>query len=223
MVGLHPEVATQVDALTLDPTRPAIVTDADEVLFAFMADFEIWLGTRGYVFAWGSFSLSGNIRERATDRPLGQAEVQPLLGDYFADRTALVPPVEGAAAALAELSKHAQIVVVSNLPLANREARVGALARAGMAYPLVANVGAKGATVAAIAARTGRPLIFLDDGPNHIASVGEAVPDSLRLHFVSDPRLGRMIGPAKGSHHRVDRWHEASTIIAAALAGQRAR
>jgi hypothetical protein len=217
MTELHPDVGRQIERLILDQRRPVIVTDADEVLFAFMADFETWLGTKGYRFAWGSFSLSGNIREATTDRALDQSEMPALLGGYFADRTEFVPAVEGAATALARLSARAQVVVLSNLPLENREARARALARAGMHYPLVANIGAKGAAVAAIAARSGRPVVFLDDGPNHIVSVGKAVPDSLRLHFVADPRLAKLIGPAKDSHRRVDRWDEATRIIEAAL------
>jgi len=223
MVGLHPEVEPQLRGLALDASRPVIVSDADEVLFAFMADFETWLDTQGYRFVWGTFSLTENIRHKATDRALVQREVKLLLSGYFADRTEHVPPVDGAADALAALSSMAQIVVVSNLPITNREARANALARAGMPYPVIANIGSKGATVAAIAARTGRPLIFLDDGPNQIASVGEAVPDSLRLHFVSDARLGRLIGQAKGSHHRVDRWPDARAIIEAAIGNVRTR
>jgi hypothetical protein len=222
MTGLHPDVVGQLETLVLDPRRPVIVTDADEVLFSFMADFETWLGTQGFRFVWGSFALSGNVREMATGRTVEPSEMPVLLAGYFRDRTELVPVVAGAPAALSRLSARAQIVVLSNLPLENRDARARALAKAGMDYPLVANIGSKGAAVAAIAARSGRPVVFLDDGPNHIVSVGKSVPDSLRLHFVADPRLAKLIGQAKDSHHRVDEWDKALAVIEAALDGKAA-
>jgi hypothetical protein len=199
MTGLHPDVVGQLETLVLDPRRPVIVTDADEVLFSFMADFETWLGTQGFRFVWGSFALSGNVREMATGRTVEPSEMPVLLAGYFRDRTELVPVVAGAPAALSRLSARAQIVVLSNLPLENRDARARALAKAGMDYPLVANIGS-----------------------NHIVSVGKSVPDSLRLHFVADPRLAKLIGQAKDSHHRVDEWDKALAVIEAALDGKAA-
>jgi hypothetical protein len=38
-------------------------------------------------------------------------------------------------------------------------------------------------------ARAGRPVFFVDDVPNHHASVAELAPDVFRIHLVGDERL----------------------------------
>jgi len=215
---LLPEVAEQLSTLDVIEGRPLIVTDADEVLFLFMADFESWLQSLGYRFDWSSYALAGNIRERASDRPIGQDEVRPLLDGYFVDRTSHVPPVPGAAEGLARLAQRAQIVVLSNLPLAQRSERAARLAAVGMAYPLVANSGAKGPAVAALAARARAPVVFLDDSPLNIASVRKRLADAWCIHFVADPRLARLSGPAPEGDVHLGDWPAAVDWIEARLA-----
>jgi hypothetical protein len=214
---LHPEVATQIDQLELVRGRPLIVTDADEVLFAFMAGFERFLESINLYFHWGSYALVGNVRTRADDRPVEAEAVRELLKRFFEEHTEMLDPVPGAADALQALSARAQIVVLSNLPLAQAPARRRALAAHGMDYPLIANTGGKGNAVRRLEERVAAPVIFIDDIPTQHTSVRSAAERVLCLHLIADPRLARLLGPAEHSDHRTDTWPEARALIEAAL------
>jgi len=212
------EVLPQLEQLRLQAGRPLIVTDADEVLFAFMAGFEGYLQSQGLYFDWRSFALTGNIRERDSDLPIEGARVQSLLLAFFEAHTEALQPVPGAAAGLARLATRSQIVVLSNLPLANRAARQRALVAQGMDYPLVANIGTKGEAVRHLEQMVRAPVFFIDDIPRNHTSVRQAVETALCLHFVADPRLAELLGPAEHSHHRADNWPAAVSYIEERLA-----
>jgi hypothetical protein len=214
---LQPEVAAQIDSLELVTGRPLIVTDADEVLFAFMAGFERFLESIDLYFHWGSYALVGNVRARADNAPLEAEAVRGLLKRFFAEHTEMLEPVPGAADALQALSARAQIVVLSNLPLAQAPARRRALATHGMDYPLIANVGGKGGAVRSLEERVGAPVIFIDDIPTQHTSVRSSAERVLCLHLIADPRLARLLGPAEHSDHRADTWPEARAFIEAAF------
>jgi hypothetical protein len=215
--NLHPDVASQIAALALLRGRPLIVSDADEVLFAFMAGFERFLHSIDLYFHWGSFALTGNVRRKSDDTPLEGDAVRALLPRFFEGHTELLEPVPGAAEALRALSARAQIIVLSNLPLAQLEARQRALVSHGMNYPLIANIGGKGTAVRHLEALVEAPVFFIDDLPNQHASVRKAAERVLCLHLIADPRLAKLLGPAEHSDHRADSWAEAQAYIEAAL------
>ena len=210
-------VAAQLAELDLHPHRPLLIADADEVLFYFMRGLEGFLDGRGLYFDWASYALYGNIRRRDDDGPVAAEELHPLLQGFFAEATESLDPVDGAAMALAELSRQAQIVVLSNLPLTAREARQRALARHGMAYPLIANTGPKGPAVASLRQRVDAPAVFIDDIPQNHASVARISPTTHRLHFVADPRLAALLGPAPDCHHRAGSWEDIRNHVAILL------
>jgi len=207
-------VAAQLAALDLEPGRPLVIADADEVLFYFMRGLEGFLGGRGLYFDWRSYALYGNVRRHDDDSPVAAEDLHPLLQAFFAEATETLAPVDGAAAVLADLSERAQIVVLSNLPLPARAARERALAQHGMAYPLVANSGPKGPAVASLLQRVAAPAVFIDDIPHNHASVAKLAPAVHRLHFVADRRLAALLGPAPDCHHRADTWEDIRTHIA---------
>lgn len=214
MNGLADDIARQIAALELSGDRPLIVTDADEVLFRFMAGLERFLAREGYEIRLDSFAITGNVRHAQTGEVVPPEAMRALLGGFFEAETHRLDPVDGAADALAELSRHADIVVLSNVPLAQRTARAEALARHGMPYPLVANSGLKGLAMRQLADRAGRPVFFLDDIPHNLASVNEHVNDAVLIHFVADPRL-RALVPAPGVPHTPSgEWAHARDLIA---------
>lgn len=214
-----PEVLRQLSSLTLERHRPLIISDADEVLFAFMAGFERYLEEEGFYFDWRTYALAGNIRHRCSEEPLDAAEVPPLLARFFAARTEALDPVPGAAEALASLTRRgAQVIVLSNLPMSQVPARRRALAAHGMDYPLIANSGAKGPAVRHLASQVQAPVVFIDDIPRHHRSVRQAAAETFCLHFVADPRLARLLGPAPECDCRADRWPEALAAVLTCLA-----
>lgn len=211
--ALPGEVIAQLAALRLQVERPLIISDADEVLLQFVRALESYLGEQGLKLELGSFALTGNIRDRATGTALPGLQVRELLQLFFEERTGHIDAVEGAAAALSALARQAQIVVVSNVPFHLAETRQRNLARHGMDYPVIANSGSKGAVVARLAGAIRAPVFFLDDIPRNLASVAEHATEVVRMHFVADPRLARLLGPAEHSHVRLDTWPEARQYI----------
>lgn len=210
---LTDSVRDQIAAIKLDPGRPLIICDADEVLFEFVRGLEKYLDARDHYLDLQSFAITGNIKHKETDVAFPASGMKDLLADFFATATRDLTPVAGAAEALASLADLAQIVVLTNMPEAHRDARREALERHNMSYPVIANEGAKGAAAAALSERTGNPVIFLDDLPPNITSVRRGVPNATIIHFIGDTRLARLLGPAPDSDHRIDDWVEAQRII----------
>jgi hypothetical protein len=213
MSELHPDVAAQLGALAIEPGRPLIVCDADEVLLQFVRGLEAFLHDQSLWLDLTTYALTGNIKRRADNVAVEAAEVQALLGRFFAERTGHLEPVDGAAAALAALAGRARVMVLSNVPLSQVEARHAALARHGMDYPVIGNIGAKGAAVARLVDGMAAPAFFIDDIPRQLDAVATLAPDVVRLHFVADPRLARLIAPAASAHARHDDWPAARAYI----------
>ncbi|MGD1933814.1 MAG: hypothetical protein ACFB0Z_04775 [Candidatus Phaeomarinobacter sp.] len=206
-------VTEQIDALTLNKKKPLIVTDADEVLFQFMAGLETYLERQGYEITLKSFAITGNVRHRETGVIVEPSDMKNLLGGFFEEETHRLTPVDGAADALARLSNHADIVVLSNVPFAQRDARAKSLADSGMPYPLVANSGLKGPAMASLASLGGRPVFFLDDIPHNLQSVHEAVNDVHLVHFVADPRLRKLVPSPDADHISSGDWDHTAEHI----------
>jgi hypothetical protein len=206
-------VAEQLASLALTREKPLLIVDADEVLFYFMRGLERFLESRDLYFDWASYALHGNIRQRRDNAPVAAEILHPLLQRFFADATEDLEPVDGAPQALAELSRTAQIVVLSNVPMPARGARIRALARHGMAFPLIANTGPKGPAVVAMLKQTMGPAIFIDDIPHNHKSVADMAPAVHRLHYIADTRLAALLGPAPDCHHRADTWPDMLTHI----------
>jgi len=204
--SLHDDVLSQLERLELTPDRPLIVSDADEVIFAFVRSLEGFLLDNGHFMDLQSFALSGNIRDSETREPVSANMVKKLIGEFFAERTEDIEPVEDAIDTLAALSEQAQILVLSNVPLDQQDARRRALVKNRMDYPLVANIGRKGGAMAYLAERHEAPIFFLDDIPHNISSVARAAGSVTRIHFIADHRLRNLLGQADDAHARIDDW-----------------
>ncbi len=218
MTGLPAATLAQLEAAGVEPGRPLLICDADEVLFRFVETFVSHIEARGYSFDWSSFRLTGNVRRLSDGLVLDQTQVFALLQHFFAARAEDIPPVPGAADALARIAQAgAQIVVLTNIPPAQRDARRLALARNRMPYPVVANTGDKGPAAAWLAARAGGPAAFVDDGPNNHVSVKQAAPAVACLHFVATERLARVVQTPPEADGRPADWPALERALAASL------
>tara|TARA_R110002095_G_scaffold397_1_gene2194 strand:+ start:1876 stop:2547 length:672 start_codon:yes stop_codon:yes gene_type:complete len=204
--GIHEDVRPQLEMLEIDRDRPLVITDADEVLFNFMVGLEDFLETRELFFDWASFALTGNIRRISSKQPIEQKEVWDLLSDFFDQRCAVLPAVEGAAEGLASLSKHAQVVVLSNVPPKYAAKRLEGLKDKGMDFPLIANVGSKGEVVRYLTRDLKASAYFIDDIPHNHSSVNQHAAHVHRLHYIADDRLSKLLGPAEHCHTRLYGW-----------------
>ena len=215
---LSEEISNQIETLELDPDRPLVISDADEVLLQFMRQFEIYLDRNDMWIDLSSFRLQGNIKYKGSDEAVDMTN-RNIIDDFFAAETLNFSPVEGAAEALTALSKEAQIIILTNLPLAQKSERQINLSKHGMDYPVIVGSGLKGPAVKSLGEKINAPLFFLDDIPHNINSVAEYVPTSGRIHMIADPRLSKLIGAAEGASARIDQWQEAQAWILNKLVG----
>lgn len=202
-----------------DPGRALVICDVYEVVLHFIRPFEAWLAERGLAFLSHRYQLAGNIAG-ADGRPLDQPRVGPLLQAFFDDWAGRQEPVAGAAEALARVSRHADVVFLTNLPGAwNEAARRSVLAGAGMAYPLVTNSGAKGAAAARLAAGRRAGVVFIDDSPTNLRSVASSLAGCTLLQFIADPRFLAAADPLPGVGLTTGDWTRAEAYIRERIAG----
>jgi len=202
---------------SLEPDRPLVLCDADEVLLQFMGSFERHLHKQGYLVSLKAFRLAGNIRHRASGNIASQQEVERLLAAFFDEQVDDIPAVDGAVSALQSLAARAQILIISNVPAHVEARRQKALEKLGMHFPLLSNKGPKGPVVCQFYAAMRAPVFFIDDLPPHHKSVAELAPDVYRVHFIADPRLAALIDKADHADFRVDTWPEAAAHLHARL------
>lgn len=190
----------------IDPSRPLLLLDADEVLLRFVEHLEAYLPTRGFELRLTSFQLGGNIFDLSTDQRVEGPVVKELLAGFFDDCTHDVPLVDGAREALENLKAHYDIAVLSNVPERCRDARMTNLRSHGLDIPVIANRGEKGPAAARLASATRKTVAFVDDLPPQHASVAAHAPAVHRVHFIADPRLAPMLEKAEHAHVRIDDW-----------------
>jgi hypothetical protein len=211
------DAALEPNQVIIDPHRPLLIVDVDEVLGLFMHGFGRFLGTRGYEFRMDRFALFQNIFAPGAEEHLDLETGQVLFDDFFRFACDDMEPAPGAIEALAELARGCGIGAPTTAPDPARDPRTRWMVRHGMDYPLLINSGPKGAAVAALAARTERPVAFVDDLLGNLDSVAAAAPGVHRFQMVADPRLRAMAPTAPDRHPRVDDWPALRVEIALVL------
>lgn len=212
--------ATLVADIRIDPDRPLLIVDADEVLFHFMAAFLDYIESQGHAFVFRSYALTGNVLAHPDGPPLEAKEVGRLIQGFFAERTRDIPPDPEAAPALRRLTADGvQAVVLSNVPERAAEDRRHALANAGIDLALAPWSGPKGEAVKALAGKTRLGAAFVDDIAHHHESVAAKAPDVYRLHYVTHPELRRILGHVPAAHAQSDDWPGLERLIRTRLLG----
>lgn len=205
-------------------SRPLVVTDCDEVLLHMVRHFRAWLGQEHGI----EFQLHGNpfaqsLRRRDSGALIEEAEVWRLLQLFFDSEMPRQTAVEGAAAAIAELQRQADVVVLTNLVDSYGEARTEQLRRHGIAVPVFTNQGPKGEALGRIVAEFAPSrAVFVDDLAQHHASVAQVLPHVRRLHFCGEPAIAAHVPcafKAGHAHARIDTWREALPWILGTLHG----
>jgi len=207
-------------------TRPLVVTDCDEVLLHMVRHFRDWMGERYDVH----FALSGNpFAEEfvlpGRSEPLTYEEKWQFLDAFFDDEMARQTAIDGAVAAIGELQRGADVVVLTNLQDRYNAARAAQLREHGFTAPVVTNQGPKGTALKRIVDEY-RPsrAAFIDDLAHHHASAAEVLPDISRLHFCGEPAIAPHVAcalEAGHAHARIDRWDEALPWLIETLHGDR--
>ena len=207
----------QIAALRLRADKPVLICDVDEVVLHFVRGFEEWLAQFGLWLDPASYEFEGNVRRREDGEAISDEKLNALLGRFFAERIGDLAPIELAAASLAELSRAAQVVLLTNLPHEFHARRRENLARCGVRHPLITNSGPKGPAVRALARMSARAAVFIDDYPDFLDSARAHAPRAALVHFLHDPRFAPHARRIEGEHARVTDWRQATEAIMRAL------
>lgn len=196
------------------PARSLVVTDCDEVLLHMVRHFRAWLDEQhGIDFGLGGGTFVESIRRRDTAEPVGADRVWELLGEFFDTQMHLQQPIEGAVAAIAELQREADVVVLTNLLDHRSEPRMRQLRAIGIVAPVYTNQGPKGGALRRIVEEhDSSRTVFIDDIAAHHQSVAEALPHVRRLHFCGEPAIAPHVPCALAAGHahaRIDNWADA--------------
>lgn len=206
--------------------RPLVITDCDEVLLHMVRHFRDWLGEAHEI----DFVLDGNpfaqaFRRRGSSEVLGDEEKWSYLTQFFDTEMHRQTAIEGAAAAMAELAREADVVVLTNLADDYQESRARQLREHGIEARVFTNQGPKGKALRRIVEEYGpNRAVFVDDIAHHHASAAEMTPEVSRLHFCGEPTVAPHIPcalEAGHAHARLDSWDEALPWVLETLHGMR--
>ncbi len=203
----------QIAALRMDPHRPLVICDVDEVVVHFTRDFEDYIAARGLWLDAASFALNGNIRRAGGGASVSPAESAALIERFFADRTLHMQPIDGAIEALLGIAERAAVVMLTNLPHQAGDDRRQNLAGHGLSFPVVTNSGPKGPAIKVLAEMVEAPAVFIDDSPGFIASARQHAPKVHLVHFLHDARFARHVEPFNFVSLRTGSWDEAGPHV----------
>lgn len=195
-------------------SRPLVITDCDEVLLHMVAPFGGWLAeTHGIDFDMAGVDFARALRYQQGGAVVEGAEIWRLLNLFFDTEMHRQRPIAGAIDGLAQLARHADVVVLTNLGDHRREARAAQLRAVGIDARVFTNQGPKGPALKAILDEYApSAAVFIDDLPQHHGSVAETLPHVHRLHLCGEPLLAPHIAcafAAGHAHARIDDWERA--------------
>ncbi len=205
-------------------SRPLVVTDCDEVLLHMVRHFRDWLDSDHGV----DFELQGNpfvqsMRHRDSNRDMTEEQVWDLLGQFFDTQMEMQTPIAGSIAAIVELQREADVVVLTNLVDKRNEARTRQLRELGFETRVFTNQGPKGEALRRIVEEYAPArAVFIDDIAAHHESASEVVPHVHRLHFCGEPAIAPHVPcalEAGHAHARIDTWDEALPWLLQTLHG----
>ncbi len=214
---MHDFTIRQLADLSVSNHRPLVICDVDEVVVHFTRAFEDYLAKREMWLDTSSFALNGNIRRKDGGSSIGADEIARMIDDFFDLHTAGLVAIDGAIAALHELSAHASVVMLTNLPHQARDKRIENLHRHGLEFPVVTNSGPKGPAIRHLADQTREAVVFIDDSPGFIASARQHAPEVHLIHFLHDERFAKHLEHFEFVSLRTASWDEALPHIKALI------
>jgi hypothetical protein len=207
------ETKAQLAMLQLPVGRPLLISDVDDVVVHFLKAFETYLERHELWLDPASLALTGNIKRRSNSLPIPMEDVERLIDRFFVDMTLHMEPIDSAVDKLNEISKHANVVMLTNAPHGVAEDRRNNLLRHGLGFPVITNSGPKGPAIRALREMATGPIVFIDDNPGFLRSAHEWVPEIKLVHFMQDWRFRRYVKSMDFVHLHTSTWEEAGPFI----------
>ena len=141
---------TQINGLSIEPDKPILIVDADEVLVLFASHFSIYLKNRGWGLNLKGYRLDDAITNLKDGHVADKITYQKLISGFIRDETIRQPEAFGASKTLKAFKNRANIIILTNVPNTSYTDRVKNLTNLGMNYPVISNTGPKGPALAKI-------------------------------------------------------------------------
>lgn len=215
-MSIDPETLRQIEELSQDD-RPLLVLDVDDVLLDFIKPFPQYLRSRGYHLKLGSFRLHGNVFDIESGSETAQEDVAALLDAFFDVQTNWQTLVEGAADTISDISREAEVILLTAMPHRHRATRRAHLDTLGLDYPLLTTEMEKGPAIKRLRGQHNRPVAFVDDMPKNLVSARESVNDAHLFHLMADNSLRNLLPPPPDHVTVLHDWHEAKEHLSSAL------
>ncbi len=206
-----------LESLGLSGDRPLVLVDVDEVIGLFTHGFGRYLLEHDMELRIDSYALFQNIYQLGSGQHLAIAEGRKLFDVFFAERCHEIEAAPGAIDALNRLSRRAEIIILSNAPIAAERLRTQWLRDLGLQHPLILNVGPKGPIAAGLIEQTAHASAFVDDLISNLDSVAEHSPTTATFQHVADARLQPLAPAAPDRHPRIDDWGQLGEAIETAI------
>lgn len=217
MATLFPFIKDQIEAQDIVPHRPLIICDVDEVLVYFAQPLAAYFAEHGYHLSFHTYSIFNNVTCQQSGKPLEKEKALFYIDQFFAEKVATCPVVEGAVDALAKLADQCQIILYSNVPLEAKNQRAEALKAQGLPYPLISGKGLKGPAVQHMLQDYQATSFFIDDLPHNIDSVKSHHSAVNCIHYVADDHLKTVVPKPQKNHHWLESWQDIHHFIQSSL------
>ena len=211
-------VQRQIEKLSIVPNQPMVLVDADEVLVHFAKPFINYLGKRGWSLKLNGYTLQNAIIDTKSKQLANPKESQDLVVGFIKSETHRQTATEGAIEAVHNISKYAQIVIISNVPRYAHNARLKNLKELNLKFPFVSNEGPKGPALKQICKQLVKPAVFIDDNPSQIESAKHFLPKLYRFHFSGCELVRPHIPITNASTHNPNSWKEIENLCYEILA-----
>ena len=210
---MNSDTLKQIKNLSIDPKKPLLIFDADEVLVLFAHHFSEFLNKHGWRLNLKGYRLDDAIEHIQDHYLASNTTYQRLIDEFIDQETAHQPEAPGASATLEKFKNLAEIIILTNVPARAYSHRIKNLSDLNMGYPTICNTGLKGPALFELAKLTKNTCIFIDDNPFQIASAAKYTPDIYRFHFTACEIVKKTMPKARGATHRPSSWHEVDKLL----------
>jgi|TARA_B110000967_G_scaffold209985_1_gene269219 hypothetical protein len=210
ILPVHEDVIPQLNELSLNTSKPLLISDADEVILDFLGSFEKYLLTFNLKIDLSTYSLLGNIFDINSNEPVSKEEVTLHIEGFFKKHTKDISFSIGAYENLKKIENELnfQIIILTNIPVSRRQDRIHCFRKNNLEYPIIANIRSKGPTIRKIISGFKNKVFFIDDMIFNLESANTETPEVKLIHYVSDKRLAKLLKTPKKIATRAESWDE---------------
>lgn len=196
-----------------------VVLDIDEVVIHFIEPFKALLEEHGARLKADDFRLTGNVRSLSTGAALTGHQLNGMTERLYEDQETRQTLVDGVREAVAAIAPVADIVFLTAMTPSFYPIRRRHLDTAGLDAPMIATERSKGGVVAELAEIWPGPIVFVDDLPPNLVTVGRSVPRAFLVHLMASETFRAHLPPLPEGAASARDWPHATDLILRRIAG----